>query len=191
MFEILLIDLVQPILRILGKILLIIALLWHMFAVLFYTIPRDANDIFSQWTRLDILPIVSPYMLQTSQWQLWNIFSPDPLRQVTSYLIEVQENNEWNTLMTIDADTYSIFRKPTYIKLMMNTLDDSKDNQAPIAGRFLHLLCHDKKLIADTPIRLLYIMYTVPYITEPQTVAWWRQFKPEPYTHLGFTTTCP
>jgi hypothetical protein len=177
--------------RIVSKIIVIFFLLWHMFAVFFYAIPRDANDIFSQWTRLDILPIISPYILQTSQWQLWNIFSPDPLRQVTAYRIEVQENNEWNELLTIDADTYSIFRKPIYTKLMLNTLDDSKGNQATIAGRFLHLVCHDKKLIADTPIRLLYMMYTIPYITKPQTSLWWRQWQPEYYTRLGFTTTCP
>lgn len=177
--------------RIITKIIVIFFLIWHMFAVFFYAIPRDANDMFSQWTRLDILPIISPYMLQTSQWQLWNIFSPDPLRQVTAYLIEIQEDNEWKDLLSMDADSYSILRKPTHTKLMLNALDTSKDTQAPVAGRFLHLLCEEKGIASETPIRLSSIIYTIPYLTKPQSSQWWRKWQPEYFSRLEFTTTCP
>jgi hypothetical protein len=181
----------HPLLRIAGKIILIFFLLWHMFAVAVYSIPRDAKDVFAQWSRIDLLPRVTPYMLITSQWQLWNIFAPDPLRRVTTYRIDIRTTEGWTTLTTVGPGSFSIFRHATHMKLLGNTLDEFKDNRAPIAGRYLHLLCAGHALPAGTPIRLFYDVYVIPFLTEPQTAGWWRMWKPEHSSSLGFTTTCP
>jgi hypothetical protein len=174
-----------------GRLVLVLVLIWHMFSVAFYSIPRDAEDVFSKWTRLDVLPLISPYMYATSQWQLWNIFAPDPLRRVTSYRIEVKEDAQWKELITIGPDTFSVFRHATQMKLMGNILDEFKDNRAPLAGRFLHLLCTKHGVASDTAIRLMYTYYVLPQPAEPQSAAWWRAWQPRPESYPGFTTTCP
>ena len=65
--------------------------LWHAFAVLVYSVPRVAADPISTWTRRRLVPVVGPYMFLTSQWQLWNLFAPDPTRLVTIDRIDVGE----------------------------------------------------------------------------------------------------
>jgi len=175
----------------LGKVLLVPFLLWHMFAVAIYSIPRDAKDVFSQWSRIDLLPAVTPYMYATSQWQLWNIFSPDPLRRVTAYRIEIQKDGLWQHLLIVDPSAFSLFRHATQMKLMGNILDEFRDNRAPLAGRYLSLLCAEYQIASDTPIHLIYDVYVLPLLDTPHTVTWWRQWEPEPFSTLGFTTTCP
>lgn len=178
-------------LKVLGKFIFIVIFIWHIFAVAIYAIPREANDTFSKWTRFDLLPIVSPYILQTSQWQLWNIFSPDPLRRVTSYIVEKKEDEDWKELIIIHADEYSAFRHSTRMKMMINIFDQSNPHYTVIAGRFLHLLCAENNLPSQTPIRLFLYEYSLPYITKPQTRAWWNTWKPQPFLDLALTTTCP
>jgi hypothetical protein len=179
--------------RTIGKVVLVLFLLWHMFAVAVYSVPRDSKDVFGLWAQIDLIPLVSPYMFVTSQWQLWNIFSPDPLRRVTSYRIEIRENERWRELITIEPDAYSIFRHSTRLKLMLNILDEFKNDRAPYAGRFMHLLCADYKLEQGTPIRLIYHWYVLPQLAELRSRAWWEQWSSalRPVDTLGFTTTCP
>lgn len=178
-------------LRHVGRLVLVLVLIWHMFAVAIYSIPRDAKDVFATWTRIDLLPTVTPYMYATSQWQLWNIFAPDPLRRVTSYRIEIQKNGVWEPLITIGPDSYSIFRHATRMKLMGNMLDEFSNNRAAIAGRFLTLLCSEHNVPSGTSIRLTYDFYVLPYLTQPQTAEWWSNWQPQYNSNIGFTTTCP
>lgn len=177
--------------RAVYKIIIVAFVVWHMFAVAFYSIPREAKDAFSQWTRADILPMISPYMYITSQWQLWNIFSPDPLRRVTTYRMEVRESNTWRELVTIGPDSYSFFRHATRMKLMGNMLDEFADNRRPIAGRYLMLLCEEHGIEAGTPVRLHYDAYVLPLLTKPETPQWWSTWQRAYESRVGFTITCP
>lgn len=181
----------QPLIRIAGKIILILFLLWHAFSVAFYSIPRDAKDVFSVWTRIDVLPVITPYMYVTSQWQLWNIFAPDPLRRVTAYRIDVQREGTWQHLITIEPNAYGILRHATRMKLMNNMLDEFSDNRAAMAGRYLALLCAEKGVPSDTPIRLTYEYYVLPLLTEAMNTQWWHNWQAKRMSNVGFTTTCP
>jgi hypothetical protein len=181
----------RSLINVVGKSILVIFFLWHMFSVAVYSIPRDAKDAFSQWSRFDLLPLVTPYMYITSQWQLWNIFAPDPLRRVTTYRTEIRRDNGWVQLEAVGPDSFSIFRHATRIKLMGNMLDEFSDNRAAIAGRYLHLLCSEHNVPSGTPMRLWYDVYILPFLTEPQTARWWREWQPEYSSTLGFSTTCP
>ncbi len=181
----------QSPLNVAGKIVLIIFLLWHISAVFIYSIPREANDIFAKWSRIDLLPPVTPYMFATSQWQLWNIFSPDPLRRVTAYRIEIHEDNRWQELTTIEPYAYSFFRHAPRMKMMGNLLDEFSNNRAPYAGRFLQLICLDHAVSAETPIRLVYRWYVLPQLKEPMPKSWWAQWTAKTTDTIGFTTVCP
>lgn len=185
---------VHPLLRTLGKILFVLFLGWHMFAVAVYSIPREAKDAFAVWTRIDILPIITPYMFATSQWQLWNIFAPDPLRRVTSYLVfaETGDNGQdWNQIDEITPHSFSIFRHSTQMKLMSNLLDELKDDRGPFVGRYLELECAARHVVQGTPVRLVYRSYVLPVPPASKNRSWWDTWTPSPTELIGFTITCP
>ncbi len=173
------------------KIGLILFVTWHMFSVGVYAVPRISQDKISVAWRMHLLPIVTPYMLMTSQWQLWNIFAPDPLRRVTFYRIETKNDDSWNELITYKPGTLSLWRHATYFKMFSNMLDEESDTLAPIAGRFLHLLCKEHAVASGTPVRLKYIYYIIPYHKKRQSISWWNAWYPEIHSYLGFSTTCP
>lgn len=173
------------------KILIIGFVLWHAFAVAVYSTPREAQDPIGLWSRLDLIPIVTPYMLSTSQWQLWNLFSPDPLRRVTFYRVETQHEGVWKELVTYKPGSFSIWRHATQFKLYSNMLNEFEQNRAPLAGRFMHLLCAEKGVAAGTPIRLQYIYYVIPFHTQRETYAWWNAWQPQFANYTGFETICP
>lgn len=162
-----------------------------MFAVAVYSTPRDSKSDIAKLAKAKLIPLVTPYMYTTSQWQLWDIFSPDPMRRVTSYRIDVRESEDWRELVTFAPDGYSFFRHAIRIKMTGNLLNEFDDNRAPFAGRFMHLLCSEYNLSSGTPIRLVYEVYVLPYLTEPQTAAWWATWQPDITERIGFTSTCP
>lgn len=178
-------------LKAMGKIVLVVLLIWHMFAVATYAFPRESDNIINEYVKTRIHPIVTPYMLATSQWQLWNLFAPDPLRRVTIYHIEYQQNGLWKQLRTIQPGSFSIWRHAVQFKMMGNMLTEFSDNPSPIAIRYLHLHCTEHGLEAETPIRLQFEYYVIPQLDRPASVAWWRTWTPDRTIYTGFTTACP
>lgn len=174
-----------------GKLLLIGFIAWHMFAVLVYSIPREARDMYAVLSRDVLLDVVTPYMYATSQWQLWNMFSPDPLRRVTFYRIETEANDQWYKRTTMQPGTFSIWRHATRFKMLGNLLNESDEPQSRLAGRMLHLLCKEYGLQKGTGIRLVYEYYMIPQHQERASAAWWNAWKPDTYSYVGFTTHCP
>ncbi len=177
--------------RSIGKVLLIGFLLWHMFAVAVYSTPRDSKSDFATLAKSHLIPFVSPYVWMTSQWQLWDIFSPDPVRRVTHYRFDVRDGNDWRELVTLHSGSYSFFNRAINIKMTGNLFSEFQDNRGPFAGRFMQLLCGEYDVASGTSIRLVYIVYVLPYLTEPQTAQWWAAWQPETTERIGFTSTCP
>src|SRR5437764_493460 len=75
--------------------LIILFCLWHMTAVAVFLLPQRA------WNRA-IKQLTTPYVLLTSQWQQWDIFSPDPLRRVSFYSLTTDDNAGAKTLLQLD-----------------------------------------------------------------------------------------
>ena len=107
--------------------------LWHAFAVLAFSVPRVARDPVSAWARGGLLPIVAPYMFITSQWQLWDLFAPDPPRLVAAYRTEVGSQDGWRELTTVRPGTFSIWRHNARFQLMRNLLRDGVPTLEPAA----------------------------------------------------------
>lgn len=178
-------------LRLFGQTAVILFVLWHGYAIAVYSIPRDAKDAFSQWAIRERIPEVSPYVLQTSQWQLWNLFAPDPLRRVTFYHIETERDGTWTDIETIAPGRYSVWRHATRFKLMGNMLDEFADNRGSLAMRFLQLKCEEFELSPGTPIRVVYEYYVIPYHRKRESRAWWDAWRPQPQRYTGFESVCP
>ena len=86
--------------------------LWHMFAVGAYLLPRD-NGLYGK-----LVKISSPYILLLSQWQKWDIFSPDPLRRVSEYRIERNAGDRWELAKRFDFESLSILHRAKELKVL-------------------------------------------------------------------------
>lgn len=174
--------------RILMQIGIVLFCLWQMFAVAVYAIPREAMDNFSIAMRTLLIPVVTPYMLATSQWQLWNLFSPDPLRRVDYERIEAFRHGAWFPVATISPNDYSIWRHATYSKLFANVFNEFDKSLSPAQIRLMQLLaCKPYDLPAGTMIRLVYEYYVIPPGLKD-----WSTWKPTVTGNLsGPQTVCP
>lgn len=160
-----------------------------MAAVGAYAIPGDARDGLSRWIKQHMSTYVAPYILATSQWQQWNLFSPDPLRRVTEYRLEVQQDPTWVHLQTIKPGSFPWWRHAPQFKMLGSLLEWDAKRDA-IVDRFLQLACQEHSLQPGTPIRLVYRSYIIPAHEHLAAVSWWWNWQPEVTVHPGLTTTC-
>ena len=96
---------------------IILFCVWHMFAVAIFALPRSASDELSTGVRHVFLPLVSPYVFTTSQWQQWNMFSPNPLRTITRYSCEVQQGDDWRRVGIIGPEEFRGLRSAVLAKM--------------------------------------------------------------------------
>lgn len=180
----------HPLIRSIGKLCIAAFVIWHAFSVAIYTIPRESKDAFSIKIREKLIPIVAPYMFTTSQWQLWNLFAPDPLRRVTFYKLEIMRNGEWIEHELIQPGSYSVWRHATRFKMMGNTFDEFSENVMDLSIRYLQRTCEKNNMPDGTPIRMRYIVYVIPKNERPMPLSWWKQWSPKIETQDGPSTTC-
>ncbi len=78
-------------------VLIIAFCLWHMFAVAAYLLPANKEGLMKTLNKFS-----APYVLSLSQWQKWDIFSPNPLRRNSLYRVERNAGDRWETAMIMD-----------------------------------------------------------------------------------------
>ena len=162
-----------------GKIVIVAFCLWHMFAVAVYSLPLDVQDPSFVRVRESLRPIVMPYLFATSQWQQWNLFSPDPLRRVTSYVLQVKEKTtgDWKDFAVINRKTVPWSALSRELKLLGNL--EGGDGYIPIRKAVLQTYCKTLNLPAGTPIRLAYDQYVLPQPAEPESKTFWQTYRPQ------------
>ena len=175
----------------LGRLIVAIFVLWHAFSVAVYATPRESTDRFSMSVRHTLIPVIRPYLLLTSQWQLWNLFAPNPLRRVTVYRIDVEDAAGWRERETVKPGTFSVFRHATQFKMLGNLFDDPGEQTRHLADRFLHLTCRDAQIAPGTPIRLQLLSTVIPKPLKPMPPQWWNQWEPVYAPREHFETVCP
>lgn len=89
--------------------------LWHMTAVVLYVVPRSLKNRFPQIGAVRAL--TDPYVLLMSQWQQWNIFSPDPLRRVSVFHVESTLNGVVGPRI-VDSERLSPWRRAKELKVL-------------------------------------------------------------------------
>lgn len=176
--------------RILFRTGIVLFCLWHMFAVGLTSIPRSAEDSFSKATR-HLLPAVTPYLQTTSQWQLWDLFAPDPLRRVTLYRIEEQKDGEWTERITIKPGTYSVFRHAVMFKYFINILNNRDDTVQAAQARFLDMQCRTLGIADGTPVRLVLYATILPWLEKPVSREHWKTWIPSMERTIETGTICP
>jgi len=181
----------NPTLRTAGRWTIIVLAVLHMAAVLLYSIPWAANDAPTRWVRINVSAKVHPYILATSQWQQWNLFSPDPLRRVSHYVVQYKHEKAWITLRHYKPGMYEWWRHSNRFKLLGEFLDNQGEGYHPFAHHLLHRLCAGEKLQPGTQIRLFRSSYVIPMHLKPESAAWWKGWKPEFMELTPIDTTCP
>lgn len=166
--------------------------LWHMFAVGITAVPRSAKDAFSEATRMLLLPRVTWYVQTTSQWQLWDLFAPDPLRLVTLYRIEKHmENGDWEEVTTIKPGSYAFPRHATFFKYLISTMNSDYPPVARAKERFLELQCEAYGLPPRTEVRMVLYTVVLPWNMSPVSRAFWKAWVPSLQQQIVSGTLCP
>lgn len=149
---------------------------WHMVAVASYAIPNEIENPLSARVR--------PYMLLTSQWQQWNLFSPDPLRRVVFYRIESQNvNGDWEPVGSIDDTTYGPLRHSLRFKLLGQAFAEGNARIEPVSEQAARVLCREFGVFATRRIRVWRDIAVVPQVPPP---SWVPAFEPV----LAVDTSC-
>lgn len=132
--------------------------------------------------------IVRPYALITSQWQRWNLFSPDPLRRVTEMEFDIYQHGSWNTVHAINNKTVPLPYRANELKVMRRMEDDDKSVLREIYTRDV---CKRLSILPGTRMRIRKKYYIIPKHTELQSITWWREWEPKWREDIVTEISCP
>jgi hypothetical protein len=172
-------------LRILAQVLIGLFVFWHAAAICVYAIPTGTDNAVAKPLRSFLVrEAFAPYILSLSQWQQWNLFSPDPLRRVTRYRIERQLPDEsWEQLELLGSETYPWWRHSTNVKMHIGMLETDQDTyNVAVVRHFLHQRCAQHHLPSETAVRIAYVYYIVS-----RPASWRAAFHPDPWPPEVFT----
>lgn len=132
------------------RLLIVAFCVLHMAAIAAYLLPRN-----TPWRTFNLLAgdafnLVRPYVLSVSQWQKWDIFSPEPLRRVSHFTVDAYSNDAWHTLRTMAFDTLPWHERAKELKIL-SRLEEDWGNMVP---GYLAQECMRFPQAAGLPIRL-------------------------------------
>lgn len=133
---------------------------------------------------------VRPYLLITGQWQRWNLFSPDPLRRNSTYLMDVEVGeDEWRTFKIITPNKVQWWRRAFTLKTMRRL--EQEDKHGPIRDRFLQLHCMLEGIRPGRKVRMrkkYFVLEKTPALSDPE---YWAEWEPEWKEKPFGEATCP
>lgn len=178
--------------RIMLRTGIVLFCIWHMCAVLVFATPRAATDSFAKASQQFLLPLVMPYMYTTSQWQLWDLFAPDPLRQIALYRIERQDadGGEWKEVITYKPGTFHWWQHASYFKYFSNVLNTSSEIMDPAKEEFLQFACTGNHIPPATPVRLVLYTTVLPWLLTPVSADYWNSWTPEWTRTISMLSIC-
>lgn len=173
-------------LRRLCKTLIAAFVVWHCIAIFLYSlISADAHPLLQ--TLYEYRKHVRPYVLITSQWQRWNLFSPDPLRRVIAIDIEAQTEGSWHSIERIDPYTVSVQRQANELKIIRRMEDE---HESLLRFAYIIDVCRRHNLPLETPMRMNKHWYVIPKNTETQPAEWWDSWEPTWKSDILSEATC-
>ena len=175
--------------RIAGKIAIVLFCLWHMAAVGAYAAPGYLPEPFKS-ARQQFVDFSRSYLLTTSQWQKWNLFSPNPLRRVVSFHIDRETKQGWEEIAVIGPDTVAWWHRSTELKTIRRMEEsEGASNLTPLRERYILEYCKD--FSDGTKLRLRRLYYVIPMHVTPPGIGEWHAFQPEWTQDYDVLVTCP
>lgn len=154
-----------------------------------YTLPPDVNTPTIKFAKDEIRPMIKKYVLLTSQWQLWNIFAPNPLRRTTYYAVDIQRDGEWYEKIRIDNDHFQFWNVAYNLKMLRRL--EKEDKFQIFRERYLVRYCDRLQLQPNDPIRLVRHYYVIPKAEISNTYSWWSSLENDWKSEVHVDTTCP
>lgn len=145
---------------------------WHMWAVLLFALPGGKSQTIDD-AKGAFDPLMRPYILSLSQWQQWNLFSPDPLRRITTYRID-RIDAPPGTLAHIGPSTFPRHTHSTWFKYFTSLIDDDSDRLRAVQERYLAWTCARLGVEPGTRVALTLERRVLPKHRTVQSVSWWR-----------------
>jgi hypothetical protein len=131
---------------------------------------------------------VRPYVLLTSQWQRWNLFSPDPLRRVTNVSIEQLQNRTWQDVVVLEGGSMPWYRQAKELKLAGRI--DSSYQEDEFKEQYLQNVCRYQSLPTKTKVRWRKNYYVIPKNEPLHTADFWHNYEPDVTSEVLYETTC-
>ncbi len=175
--------------------------MWHMFAIAAYSPTETERGKINSWleTKQWWQPIdksydhfyrwgVRPYVLLTSQWQRWNLFSPDPLRRVTNIYIERMNSDSWVEAVVFRGDTVPWYKQAKELKLLGRI--DSSYREDVFKKRYMQDVCNQNLWSQETTLRWRKEFYVIPRSDELSNPQFWQNFSPDITSEVLLEFTC-
>jgi hypothetical protein len=177
-------------LRTFAKVGIALFVAWHVVAIGAYTVPGEAKGPVARWIRENVQPRVVRYVLITSQWQQWNLFSPNPLRRIIYYRVETQNAiGQWSYVASVNNNTYGVWRRAVRFKLLGQALEE--DTKRPeLAERAAQVFCREFGFDPGERIRIWRDLTIVPYVVPYPGKEWWDEWTPRFTSTLAHETAC-
>lgn len=118
---------------------------------------------------------IRPYALTTSQWQRWNLFSPDPLRRVIEMDFHIYVEGEWLLVKTLSENHVGFWQRAPELKTMRRMEDKQL---RPLRKRYADVFCIEERIPEETPIRITKRWHVIPKHDITQSTEWWRNWQP-------------
>lgn len=153
---------------------LIAFFVYHSYAVFVYSIPREERRWLPRAVLNFSVPYLTPYLFATSQWQMWNLFAPDPLRRVTHGTIVGQtESGEWRVLVTTTSEELPWWRTAKEFKVLRRVMEEDR-----LLQHFILAQCR----LAGKPLRAVRMEIATMVVAPRSEVlaqGGWRTFQPQ------------
>ena len=161
-----------------AKRLAIIAFsLWHMAAVGIYSLPNETEDRVTVWMKVHLIPIVRPYLFATSQWQQWNLFSPDPIRRVSFYSVTIDAEGSPEETVFLDHEHLPWWRDGDELKILRR-MEDADEQWEGVRMLYLEMFCRERGLPPGTALTLAVRGYVIPRPAVPMGASYWLSIGP-------------
>ena len=174
-----------------GKTFIVLFCLWHMTAVAITAMPGQASGMIVDALRQQMLPILQPYLLWTSQWQNWDLFSPDPMRRITRYRIDARKALEpWHTVALLEPANAPFWRTDEYSYVQQ--LENGNFGAGDLLTRYVRSTCAPLGLAQDTTVRLTIEYLILPIVSASSDWAQWQWIVRAPWNEwVGAIAPCP
>lgn len=134
---------------------IILFCLFHMAAISTYMLPEGitvTTDVIKHST--------IGYVRLFSQWQKWDIFSPNPLRRVSNYRIERDAGDRWETAIELSFDALPWWKRAKELKVLGRL---EEDRWIVLAEPYLRNYCDNAAVKSSSRIRLIAETRVLPF----------------------------
>ena len=174
-------------LRGLTKVAIALFVVWHMSATFMYSLYHVENVPVLAWL-YEKRPLIRPYVLATSQWQRWNLFSPDPLRRVIEFEFDQKIDGSWVNVYTLNEKNVTWFQRAPELKIMRR-MEDEK--MRPLQKRYVEDFCRRNRIPEGAEMRLRRRWFVILRLKTTQSTAWWQAWEPNWKDTELLQMTCP